>query len=81
MASVLTSDFQKIIAPAADSIEKLRGIDLDRVLTNAYDNFPASLTEFVGWLEAERPDLKARIARTIDDLIADGIWPQPGNQF
>ena len=71
------SDYQAIIAPAADSVEALRGIDLERVLTNASDNFPASLCDFVGWLEARRPDLKARIARTIDDLINDGVWGTP----
>jgi hypothetical protein len=72
----MTDDWQAIIAPAADSIESLRGIDLARVLINAYENFPASLTSFVGYLIAARPDLERRIDATIDDLIAEGAWPQ-----
>lgn len=68
------NEFQIIIAPAADSIHDLRGIDLDRVLQNASDNFPGSLTAFVGWLVARRPDLAKRAAKTIEALIEEGLW-------
>lgn len=68
------SQFQAIIAPAADCIDKLRAIDLERVLMNAYDNFPASLTVFVGWLEKKRPDLTPRLALAIHNLTEEGLW-------
>jgi len=67
-------DYQIVVAPAADSVTSLRAIDLDRVLMNAHDNFPASTCRFLGWLIEKRPDLKDRIDRAVDDLIAEGLW-------
>lgn len=46
------------ILPAADSVDRLRAIDLDRVLEPLAD---ANLPGFVDWLIAQRPDLADRI--------------------
>lgn len=64
------SDYQIIVAPAADNVAELRGCDVYRVVENCWENFSGSITGFIGWLEAQRPDLKPRIDAALDELTA-----------
>lgn len=54
----LETRYRWAILPAADSVTRLRGIDLDRVLAPLPE---ANLPGFVDWLIAQRPDLSDRI--------------------
>jgi hypothetical protein len=46
--------YYQIIAPAADDVTKLRGIDLDRVLINANNNFRNVRDAFAHWPRGKR---------------------------
>ncbi len=61
----LEARYRWAILPAADSIDRLRAIDLQRVLEPLPE---LNLPGFVDWLIAERPDLAERIRDVEQDL-------------
>ncbi len=63
-----------IIKIAADSVARLRSIDLDRVLDNCSDE---ELEPTVAYIMANRPDLDAKLAVELDYQQAHRIMAAP----
>lgn len=61
----LEAGYRWAILPAADSVDRLRAIDLDRVLGPLPE---LNLPGFVAWLIASRPDLGDRVREIEEEL-------------
>lgn len=65
LREVANSRFETLVKISADSVDKLRKSDVDRVLTECPTS---SRKQFSEWLKSKRPDLATEIDEVLEDL-------------
>lgn len=72
VSSAASKKFDRMIKVAADSVETLRPVDLDRVFDEAKS--PDEMLELAKYIAAKRPELAGRVESYFADMLKEKGW-------